>query len=305
MIALLRQHAQALRSAFAKLFAQPLVSAVSIVVMAIALALPLLFAVVVKSAFSATARLDTEPHVNVFLTLDAGPEDVKRIEAAIRASDAVAGVRFIPREEALKELRANSHLADVIDSLEKNPLPHAFTIRPKATSSAEATEALRAALAKLPKVESASGDQEWARKLARAAGVADRIAVAFALILGTAVLFITANTIRLQVLTQREEIEVAQLIGATGSYVRRPFLYFGLVQAILAAFLALLLCAGAVAWINGEVRALTSSYSSDLQLIFPSPSYLLGFLGLVASLGLGAAAAAVRLQLRRFAAPSR
>jgi cell division transport system permease protein len=304
MIALFRQHAQALRAAFAKLLAQPLVSAVSVAVMAIALALPLLFAVVVKSAFSATARLDTEPHVNVFLTLDAGPEDIKRIEAAIRANPAVASVRFIPRDEALKELRANSHLADVIDSLEKNPLPHAFTIRPR-PGSPEATEALRASLAALPKVESASGDQEWARKLARAAGVADRIAAAFALILGMAVLFITANTIRLQVLTQREEIEVAQLIGATGAYVRRPFLYFGLVQAVLAALFALALCAGAVAWINGEVRALTSNYGSDLELLFPSSANLLGFLGLAAALGLGGAAASVRLQLRRFAARPR
>ena len=300
MIALFRQHVQALRSAFAKLFAQPLVSAVSISVMAIALALPLLFTVLVKSAFTATARLDTEPHVNVFLALDAGPEDVKRIEAAIRGNAAVASVRFISREEALKELRANSHLAGVIDSLEKNPLPHAFTVRP-GPGSMEATEALRAALAALPKVDSATGDQEWARKLARAAGVADRVAMAVALILGLAVLFITANTIRLQVLTQREEIEVAQLIGATVAFVRRPFLYFGLAQAIFAAVLAIALCAGAVAWINGEVRALTSSYTSDLQLIFPTTSFLLGFVGLAALLGLCGAAASVRLQLRRFA----
>jgi cell division transport system permease protein len=304
MIALFRQHAQALRSAFAKLFAQPLVSAVSIAVMAIALALPLLFTVLVKSTFTATAQLDTEPHVNVFLALDAGPEDVKRIEAAIRGNAAVASVRFISREEALKELRANSHLAGVIDSLEKNPLPHAFTVRPR-PGGVEATEALRAALAGLPKVESATGDQEWARKLARAAGVADRVAMAVALILGLAVLFITANTIRLQVLTQREEIEVAQLIGATVAFVRRPFLYFGLAQAILAALLAVALCAGAVAWINGEVRALTSSYTSDLQLIFPSTSFLLGFIGLAALLGLCGAAASVRLQLRRFASRPR
>jgi len=304
MIALVRQHSQALRSAFAKLAAQPLVSAVSIAVMAIALALPLLFAVVVESAFSATARLDTEPHVNVYLALDAGPEDVKRVEAAIRANAAVASVRFVSREDALKELRANSHLADVIDSLDKNPLPHAFTVRPR-PDSANATEALRASLEKLPKVQSASGDQEWARKLSRASGVADRVAFAFALILGVAVLFITANTIRLQVLTQREEIEVAQLIGATGAYVRRPFLYFGLVQAILAALLALALCAGATAWINGEVRALTASYGSDLQLIFPEWPYLLGFLGVAALLGLLGAATSVRLQLRRFAPRSR
>jgi cell division transport system permease protein len=304
MIALLRQHAQALRSAFAKLLAQPLVSGVSVAVMAIALALPLLFAIVVKSAFSATARLDTEPHLNLFLALDAGPEDVKRIEAALRANPAVGSVRFISRDDALKELRANSHLADVIDSLEKNPLPHAFTLRPRPASPAE-TEALRAALARLPGVESASGDQEWARKLARAAGVADRIATAFALILGLAVLFITANTIRLQVLTQREEIEVAQLIGATGAYVRRPFLYFGLVQATLAALLAVAGCAGAVAWINGEVRALTSNYGTDLQLIFPPTWYVFTFLGLAAALGLGGAAVSVRLQLRRFAARPR
>ena len=99
---------------------------------------------------------------------------------------------------------------------------------------------------------------------------------------------ITFNTIRLQILTLREEIEVSKLLGATDSFVRRPYYYLGALQGALGGAVAL-----AVVWVgiflaNGEVRALADSYGSAFRVPYPTPgdalsvvlyASLLGWLG--------------------------
>ena len=57
---------------------------------------------------------------------------------------------------------------------------------------------------------------------------------------GMLLIAVIFNTIRLQVMTQREEIEVSKLIGATDAFIRRPFYYQGLVQGLAGGMVALL-----------------------------------------------------------------
>ena len=66
----------------------------------------------------------------------------------------------------------------------------------------------------------------------------------------------------------RDEIEVSQLIGATAGDVRRPFLYHGLVQGLAAGIAAVAISALVVAWLNAELRVLTSSYAYEFKIVF-------------------------------------
>ena len=93
MSAWLRMHLHALGDSLGRIAAQPFASAMSILVLGIAIALPLLAAVVLRSAGAVAASLDTEPHVNVFLALDATDEDVKRIGDALKAQRDAAQAR--------------------------------------------------------------------------------------------------------------------------------------------------------------------------------------------------------------------
>src|SRR5688572_16344967 len=131
----LRMHLHALGDALARFWAQPLASAMSIFVLGIAIALPLLAAVALRSAGAVASSLDTEPHLNVFLALDATDEDVRRIGAALKAQGDAAQVRFVPRGQALQELKATTHLAEILAALDRNPLPHAFTVRVRSTAA--------------------------------------------------------------------------------------------------------------------------------------------------------------------------
>jgi cell division transport system permease protein len=297
----LRLHAHALAEALGRIVRQPVASGLAILVLGLAIALPVVAAIGLRSIGAAAAGLDAEPHVNVYLALAATDEDVRRVETALRAHPDAARVRFVPREQALVELKATTHLAEVLAALQRNPLPHAFTVRVR-TTAADRIAALRADLARLPQVEQVQADFEWSRRLAGWAGFARRALGVGWLILGASVALIVGHLIRLQVVTRRQEIEVSQLIGATAPDVRRPFLYHGLLQGLLAGAAAVAFAEGLAAWTSWELRALTDTYALEFKVLSPDLLEWALVLSGAAALGLAGAWVAVGRELHRFAA---
>ena len=297
----LRLHALALSDALRRLAAQPVATAFSLLVLATALALPVIAAVALRSIGTAAAGLDTDPHVNVFLALDAGDDDVRRVEQALKAIPGVAAVRFTSRTQAFEELRSSTHLAEILATFDRNPLPHAFTAR-VSSEALERAAAIRDAAARIPKVEQVTADFEWAQRLARWVRLGERIVSFLAIVLGAAVAFIVGHLIRLQALTRRAEIEVSQLIGATAADVRRPLLYHGLLQGALAGTLALGLAAALGAWIGAEMLALAPAYATELKVVFLGPKECGLAIAIAAGLGLAGAWIAAHREIRRFTA---
>lgn len=297
---LLRLHLHALGAALRRIASQPVASLFSILVLGAAIALPVVAAVVLQSAMATGAGFDTEPHVSVYLSLDASAEDAKRVEQAIRGEPDVMAVTYVPRAQALAELQASTHLAEVLAALDTNPLPDAFTVRMRSTDPASLAK-VRTAWAALPKVDQVAADFEWSERLARWARLGEHLVGGAGLLLAAAVVFIVAHLVRLQVLTRREEIEVSQLIGATSADVRRPFLYHGALQGLLAGALAVALAAAFAAWARHELLALTPNYAAELKVVFLRPAESALLVAATGLLGLLAAWGAVSHQLRRFA----
>ncbi len=295
----LRLQLNAFAEALRRIAGQPLASALSILVLATAIALPVVAAVALRSLGAATSGLDTDPHVNVYLAIDANDEDVKRIEQALKSHAEAASVRFIPRGQALAELKATTHLAEILATLERNPLPHAFTVRVRTTDSGRITQ-LRGDWARLPKVDQVLADFEWSERLGRWVRFGNRALLAAWILLGAAVVFVVGHLIRLQVLTHRAEIEVSQLVGATAADVRRPFLYHGAVQGLLAGAAAVGLAGALAAWTGYELQALTASYASELKVVFLSLQEGGSVVLAASALGLSGAWIAVGRELRRF-----
>lgn len=295
----LRLHWHAFTDALRRFCAQPVAAAFSVLVLAVAIALPVMAAVLLRSAGTMASGVEIDPHVNVYMSLEASDEDARRVGEALRAHPEVAAVRFISRAQAFEELKSTTHLAEILASLERNPLPHAFTVRVRTTDPRQLGEA-RAAWAKLPKVDQVVADFEWSQRLGRWVRFGNRVLAMMALVLGAAVAFIVGHLIRLQVLAQRQEIEVSQLIGATASDVRRPFLYHGLLQGALAGLAAVGLSFAASAWLGGELEALTPGYATELKVVFLGHREWLAVVGLAAALGLTGAWWAVGRELRQF-----
>ncbi len=300
MNAWLISHGHACGRAVRRLLAQPTVTLLSVLVIGIAITLPLGLYVAFANVSAAASRVKTEPNLNVYLALNASDLEARELGRKLKLIGQVDRVTFISRETALAEMKRVDNLSDLLSSLETNPLPHAFSIRPKMSEPA-ILAALQKEIAALPKVETIAMDFEWAQKLKRFATFAERIVLLLGLLLAVAVVFVTGNTIRLQILTQKDEIEVSQLIGATRRFIRRPFLYFGTIQGVLAGLLAVLAVIAFVWWAGAEVSALTVSYGSDFALQAPSLQQALGVILLSGLLGWFGAFLSVWLYLRRVA----
>jgi len=270
----LRQHRQAFSQGIRKL------SPLNVLVIGIALALPAGGYALLESLRPASARLALEPRISLFLEPQAKRADAEALGARLRADRRIAAVRFIPREEALKEMSTVQGLSDVVGALGRNPLPDAFVVTSNADIAGE--------LARLPGVAHVQADAVWARRLAAAAALVQLGLTLLAALLGAALVAVTFNTIRLQILTQRDEIEVSKLIGATDGFIRRPFYYLGLLQGLAGGIAALAIVGLALALLNREVRVLAESYGASFRFGFLSApealavvlfAGLLGFLG--------------------------
>lgn len=298
----LRLHVLAAGDALRRLASAPLASLLAIGVLAVAISLPVLAAVALRTLAAATAGLDTEPHVNVFMAPEANDEDAKRVEQGLKALPEVASVRFVPRARAFEELKATSHLAEILATLERNPLPDAFTVRLR-PEAAERSAAVAEAIRRLGRVDQVAADVEWSRRLGQWIRFGDRLLLLATAVLGVAVSLIVGHLIRLQALTRREEIAVGQLVGATAADVRRPLLYHGLLQGILSGGVALALALGLLAAFRGQMQVLAPEYATELKVVFLDPMGCVAVVATAGALGLLGAWIAANREIRRFSAP--
>ena len=170
MNAWLRQHRQALAAALAKIAAQRSAAALNALVIGIALSLPAGGYALLASLRAVTAGASLEPQLSVFLRVEAKRADAEALAAKLKADPRIASQRFVPREQALKELQATEGLAEVVAALSRNPLPDAFVLRPRSTEAA-ALDALARDLRAQATVAHVQLDTAWARRL----GIASRV----------------------------------------------------------------------------------------------------------------------------------
>ena len=257
MRAWLRQHRQAIARAARR------VGVVNTLVIGVALALPAGGYALLESLRALTGRLSLEPQISLFL--DAKRADVDALAARIKRDPRVRGLRFVPREDALREISGVQGVTDLVAALGRNPLPDGFVV----SAANDSVEPLATELAKLPGVAHVQADALWARRLASLARLGRAALWLLAGLLGAALVAVTFNTIRLQILTQREEIEVSKLLGATDAFIRRPFYYAGILQGVAGAAVALVIVYGALALLNRELASLAATYGSGFRLAFP------------------------------------
>lgn len=265
MRAWLATHARSFGAALGRLAAAPLGSTLNALVIGIALSLPVGLHLVVSNLQAAAHQMAAAPQISAFMALDASRAELAQIESRLKQSSRIASFRRVPREQALADLKRSSGLADVIDSLPQNPLPDAFVID-AADATPAALEALRDEIRQWPRVAHVQLDAMWARRLDAGLRFASLVTAVLGALLGIALIAVTFNTIRLQVLTRRDEIEVVKLIGATDAFIRRPFLYFGALQGLAGGAVAWLIVGTGFYLANRNLGELSHVYASLLQL---------------------------------------
>lgn len=279
----LRQHWQTLVLTLRRLARNPLATLLNVTVIGVALALPLGGYMLLKNLGSVARQLTGNPQISLFLARDANKADIAGLEASLRQMPGVRGLRFISREQALEGLKQSENLSDVIATLQTNPLPDAFVL--EAGGSAAELEQLEPQLKALPKVAHVQLDSAWAKRLETLLALGRTAVLILASLLACGLVAVTFNTIRLQILTQKDEIEVSKLIGATDSFIRRPFFHLGFVQGALGGLAALAIVYLCMLILNRSILELAQLYGSDFKLYFFGFADCLALLAFAALLG--------------------
>lgn len=274
------RHVQALLGSLGRLVRNPLATVLTLLVIGLALALPMSLNLLVVNAQLATGGLTNAVDLSVYLKTDVPLPKAQQLARSARERPDVAQAELIPADKALEEFRNYSGFGAALDALKENPLPHVIRIQPRESAqSAAAVETLRRYLAAWPEVDLVQVDTEWVARFNAILDVLRRLLIIAAVLLGAGVLAVIGNTIRLEILNRRAEIEVTKLVGGSNSFVRRPFLYTGVLYGLGGALLAWAIVTGAILVLDQPISTLARLYGSRFELRGPSPrdlGYLLG-----------------------------
>jgi cell division transport system permease protein len=292
----LARHAQTLLGSLGRMVRHPIATAMTIAVIAVALALPLFFNVLLDNAHTATANWNQAFELSVYLTRQAGADRAEGLAKQLRARPDVAQVRVITADQALAEFRQTSGFGKALDALDGNPLPNTLIVTPTlAASTPESTVALKTSIESAADVDVVQLDTEWVQRLNSILDVIRRIVWLTAGLLGLSVVLVVGNTIRLDILNRRDEIEVMKLVGATDGFARRPFLYSGVWYGLGGGIGAVIVVAIAVAVLARPLSHLASLYGSQFRLTGLRFTTVVRILGVSIALGwLGSWIAATR-----------
>jgi cell division transport system permease protein len=278
------RHLQTLIGSLGRLSQQPVATALTVLVMGIALALPACLNVLVRNAQAAGGSWDRALDVSVYLKSSVDSAGAAALADKLRQRRDVKAVQIIKSEDALKEFREHSGFGEALEALSDNPLPNTLVITPAENgASPAALAALRDELGKLNEVDVVQLDTDWVQRYLAMLDTVRRLVNMVAVLLAVGVVVIVGNTIRLDIQNRRDEIEVTKLVGGSDAFVRRPFLYCGVWYGLGGGLLAWLVVALAVALLAAPVQRIAGLYGSNFTLAG------LGFLGGLWLLVLGVA----------------
>src|SRR5690606_7307356 len=227
-------HAYSIVASLGRLLRRPGSTALTIGVMAVALALPLGLWLVLANVERFAGDVQASRQLSIFLKQDIASERVAGLVAELDARADIGVVEHRTPAQGLEELRERSGLDEAIELLGDNPLPHVLLLTP-AGDEVLLADSLRT----LPEVELVQHDAAWRQRLDGWLRFGGRVAWVLAALLGLGALLVVGNTVRLDIQSRRDELGVLQLLGASDGFIRRPFLDLGAWYGLASGALAL------------------------------------------------------------------
>jgi len=293
------RHLQQAVGSLGDLWRTPFTSVMTVFVLGISLALPATLHLFVKNAQQVSEQWDSASQITLFLKLSTTEKSAQNLVKRIKLYSEVSDVHYISAKQALKEFKVLSGFGESLEYLNENPLPATILVSPTERSSqASAANELLVKLKQEREVDQGKLDLEWLTRLEAVARLIEDIVIGVALLLCMSVVLIVGNTIRLAILNQKDAIAVMKLVGATDSFIQRPFLYSGMWYGVFGGLLSCLSVAILAQYLTGSISELTDLYQSNFQLQGLAFNEALLLIAIAVILGLAGSYISVRKHIR-------
>ncbi len=293
-------HAHALFSSLGRLVASRFSSAMTIVVLAIAISLSSGFYILVANLQQLAGNLEASNQISLFLKDEIPEGRANSLANNIRKNPDIQDVKLITKDQALAEFQSYSGFGEAVKTLEKNPLPIVIQVWPKKSlENEQALEVLLDDFGRMAEVDFAQMDMQWVKRLQSIMEVVRRGVTLLSLLLGAGVLFITANTIRLELHNRRDEVVIAKLVGATNGFIHRPFLYSGFWIGFFSGVAAWFIVTTIMLILKQPVENLSRLYDGTFHVLFLGFTETLALLLISSVLGVVGSWIVLHFQLRQ------
>ncbi|MCK5829493.1 MAG: permease-like cell division protein FtsX [Methylococcales bacterium] len=285
-------HAHALFSSLGRLVKTPFTSIMTISVMAIAMTLAASFYLFVDNMEKLTGNLESTNQISLYLKPDVSDKESKGLANEIRKNSSIKKVDLISKKQAMDEFKTYSGFGDALSILETNPLPIVIQILPKnSLNDVLGIENLMMSFAQYSQIDFVKMDMGWVNRLHSIVQLIKRSVFLLTVLLSVAVIFITGNTIRLELQNRRDEVLIEKLVGATHSFIQRPFLYTGFWLGFISGIMAWLLVTAMALILQNPIERLSLLYKGSFEMSFLSffdtaiLLFIASFLGILGAWG--------------------
>ncbi len=262
----LQRHGQVFFGTLGRMASEPLANLLTIAVIAIAIALPTLFYLLVENISRAGLDWDGRAQISVFLKTDMDAEQAVEFGQSIMARPMIDDIEFISPDQAMQSFQASSGFGELLQQLDENPIPPLLVVFPDQGVDLTALQQLVASLQQLPQVDNASYDQLWLQRLNSILDLVRYCVIIRACMMSLGVLLVVSNTVRLSITTRHREIEIIEQVGGTHGFIRRPFLYLGVLQSVFGCIVATGLVWLVFYLVAKPVAELSRLYQSEFSL---------------------------------------
>lgn len=227
-----------------------------------------------------TAEIEKDLTVVVFLDRKVTEADIESIKTRISTLDNVKSVKFNSKDSVKKEMEDESEIFKSIMEQyteDNNPLQDSFLVKVDDLSRIGKTADEIEKIEKIDLVKYGEGSVEELVKIFEIVKKISYIAVA-ALILVT--IFLISNTIKITIQSRRREIEIRRLVGASNSFIRRPFFFEGIILGFLGSILPIVICCYGYSYLYDRLGG--QLFTAIIKLIKPSSIIYMVLLALLA-----------------------
>ena len=237
--------------------------AISSLVIAISLSIPTVLYISLNNLQQIAGAWDNELSIHVFLKTTTDEKQAKTLRAKLETDSRIDRVVLITATEALTDFADLSRLGEIMQQLNLNPLPHILHIFPTEPDNVEQLQLLVGLASGQPETAQIQFDQYWVRSFNYILDILNTVTAIILQLLLLGVFVLIGHNVGFLVSRRADEIRVLKLIGATDSFVTRPFIYLGMWLGMLGGLLALIILMTTTYLVQGSVDGLIRIYKSE------------------------------------------
>jgi len=268
-----------------------------IIVIGITLCLPSAGLLIIENASQISKNIEYEAEISIFLDKDISKDQIDFIELSLKKNNLVKKIHFEPKLIAWEKLQSKLDV-EVSASVSANPLPDAFFISLNTLDQIKIKKLIDT-LDGIDGIDDIMIDGNWIKKLRIVISLGKLSVIFLAILLIIVLLVVIGNTIRLQTLTYRDEIELSKLIGATNAFIQRPFMYTGILYGFGGGLITVSLLKLSVLGLNTALFKLTAIFGTDISFRDLPNEYYVNIIILAMLIGLVSSFISARNSIRR------